>query len=157
VFEVNPHDESLVAFSLDLVGNEEFRMYVLNVSSGELVGHKEGLEGTYYSARWAKVKKSEGTNEKEVYENWLVYNVVDREWGIPRLVYKYCVTGCNGEDGTAKNKNGNLSKESPKGVGMKKFHRLDWEFLVYLEEDPSFTVELESSHDHRFLFLKVYI
>ncbi|KAJ3204067.1 hypothetical protein HDU67_009801, partial [Dinochytrium kinnereticum] len=146
-FEVSSRDEDLVAVSWDLDGSERFWLHVLDLRDpgrAPLLVDREA----YYSVRWAaEVEESEGRRglwgggETEQ-RHWLYFNVVDREYGIPRIVRRACVRGCS----TAHclpalfSESPSLAKESE---------------IVYIEKDISMTTELESSTDGSFLFLKV--
>ncbi|KAI9017021.1 prolyl oligopeptidase family-domain-containing protein [Gaertneriomyces semiglobifer] len=89
VFEVNRDDESIIAFSYDTIGQENFALFVRNATGGHTLGMIHGINETYYSARW-KTIATPGNKQ-----HWLYYNVVDRKWGVPRHVYKTCVVGCS--------------------------------------------------------------
>ena len=62
------------------------------------------------------------------FRDWIYYNVVDAEYKIPMLIYRYCVTQCDG------------------------ITRLQ---SVFMEVDPAFTVELETTDNYAILLLKV--
>jgi len=86
VFEVSMTHPHLIAYSIDLTGNEQFSLFIKNISSDELIGPKYGIPFTYDSVRWAQQEN----------QLWLYYNVVDLNWGTPRQIYRYCVIGCPG-------------------------------------------------------------
>ncbi|MBX7152152.1 S9 family peptidase [bacterium] len=50
VFEISP-DHTLLAYSLDTAGSEEYTLYIKNLDNGKLLD--EIIERTYYSLQWA--------------------------------------------------------------------------------------------------------
>jgi oligopeptidase B len=78
VFEVSPNDD-LVAYSIDLSGDEHFDVYIKNLTSQKtLFQEKPIATNTYYSLRWI--------GNDNVY-----FNVLD-DIKIPRYVRKFCVS-----------------------------------------------------------------
>ncbi|KAJ3146991.1 hypothetical protein HDU86_008137 [Geranomyces michiganensis] len=77
VFEPHPHRTDIIAFSYDLTGSENYRLYVKNLETGQL---SNPISKTYYSARWGSGR----------FANCLYYNAVDPIWGIPRKVFQSC-------------------------------------------------------------------
>ncbi|KAI8918514.1 prolyl oligopeptidase [Powellomyces hirtus] len=78
VFEPSPKHPNLIAFSYDLSGAENFRLFVMDLDKGLT---SKGIGNTYYSARW-------GVDADDI---CLYYNVVDPIWGIPRKIFRSCV------------------------------------------------------------------
>ncbi|KAJ3081082.1 hypothetical protein HK102_002592 [Quaeritorhiza haematococci] len=151
VFEVNPHDETLLAYSIDLKGDEKYTLYFRNITTGVQLGPPQAISDTYYSARWSK-------------GNWIYYNVVDPKWGVPRFVYRYCAVGCgqapqsmsdaaNESSGGANNSVGRSNGISER-MQKAEFVRQPGEELVYFEDDISLTVEVSSTNDGSFLLIK---
>ncbi|KAJ3411966.1 hypothetical protein HDV05_001444 [Chytridiales sp. JEL 0842] len=150
VFEVNPYDEDLVAFSVDLSGDEDFSLFVMNATSQTLLEPAAGLIDTYYSVRWARVNDEHGS-----LQDWVLYNVIDDKWGIPTAIFKYCVTGCGRqvEDAPPVNKWRKLGVEALSHKHER--NAMNPGILVYKEKDPSYTVEIDSTTDHRLVMVKI--
>ncbi|RKO89705.1 hypothetical protein BDK51DRAFT_17965, partial [Blyttiomyces helicus] len=136
-FEVSLEDESLLAYSIDLVGSEEYVLYVVNITTGETIGPADGIRNTYYSVRWA-VDQSTGAR-------WVYYNVVDPVWGIPRWVYRFCVVECASPAHAQK-------RGARRGADALPRHG---EELVYVEADVSLTTEVATTTDNSFLYIKI--
>ncbi|KAJ3081083.1 hypothetical protein HK102_002593, partial [Quaeritorhiza haematococci] len=172
VFEVNPHDESLLAFSIDLKGDEKYTLFFRNITTGDALGPSEGISDTYYSARWSK-------------GNWIYYTVVDPLWGVPRFVYRYCAVGCgqapqsmsDAANESSGGVNNSIGPNSGDGVSNTRARRqvtvsfkmtdsrmaterpdlvrLPGEQSVYVEDDLTLTTEVSSTNDGSFILIKV--
>ncbi|KAJ3332081.1 hypothetical protein HDU76_001344 [Blyttiomyces sp. JEL0837] len=138
IFEISLYDEDLLAFSLDLRGSENFRIFIKNIRTGENLGPPEGIEGTYYSGRWA-VETVLG-----VKRHWFYYNVLHPTLRVPSLIYRVCVVGCN-----SKMERLSVIDEADELVIESK------EEWVYSEQDPSLTTELESDYGGCSVVLKI--
>ncbi|TPX58149.1 hypothetical protein SpCBS45565_g08059 [Spizellomyces sp. 'palustris'] len=80
IFEVNPHDPSLIAFSYDTTGSETYALYIRDT----ITGNTWGGWPSYDSAQWAMDRGA----------HYLYYNAVDPQWGIPRWVLRVCARAC---------------------------------------------------------------
>ncbi|KAI8809182.1 prolyl oligopeptidase family-domain-containing protein [Cladochytrium replicatum] len=115
VFEANPSNPNLIAYTIDPTGNERFDLYIKNLATDvPLFGP---FEDAYYSVRW--MRHDDG--------DWVYFNTVDINLGVPNRVFRVCVTGLCA---------------TGKQLGLKE--------LVYIEDDPRFIVEVESTafNDH---------
>jgi oligopeptidase B len=71
VFEVL---NDLLAYSVDLVGNEKYQLYVIDLKTKNTLAGP--VKDTYYSAQWKLV----GT------ELFLYFNIVSERWGVPLAI-----------------------------------------------------------------------
>ncbi|KAI8855009.1 hypothetical protein BC829DRAFT_485941 [Chytridium lagenaria] len=162
VFEVNPGDDRLVAFSYDMNGSESFALYVIDLlDSSKKPEIVRVANATYYSVRWASEmvdekavdgrstdemkrrgggwRKGERDKKKKTVRHWIYFNVVDKTYGVPMIVNRVCVKGCSGGGDVA---------TFPIGLEFQAEH-------IYAEKDISMTTELDSSTDGKYLFLKI--
>ncbi|KAJ1534304.1 hypothetical protein HK096_004049 [Nowakowskiella sp. JEL0078] len=90
VFEINPFNENLVAFSVDLIGNEKYQLFVWDILKARLIPTVQEMTDTYLSARW--FVDSIG----EFQRVWIYFNGIDTNLGVPNMIYRQCVLECEG-------------------------------------------------------------
>ncbi|TPX33601.1 hypothetical protein SmJEL517_g03589 [Synchytrium microbalum] len=123
IFEVT--SLNLLAYSVDLVGNEAYTIHLVNLTSHERMG--PDIHDTYYSVRWFR-EIDPAAGERDV----IYYNVMDSLLGIPNRIYRYNLDGIT------------------RGTG-----RMQGEELVYYEPDYRYTAEVDSTNDGRYILIKV--
>ncbi|KAI9141565.1 prolyl oligopeptidase [Paraphysoderma sedebokerense] len=120
VFEASPSD-TLLAYSIDSTGNEQFSLYIKNLTSKELICGGIPIQNTYYAVRWAR-------------EDSLYFNVVD-DLGVPRAAYRFDIYDCNNSTLVVE------AKKLGKWTGK----------LVYEENDQSLTVLVSNTNDQQYV------
>ncbi|KAJ3122472.1 hypothetical protein HK098_002810 [Nowakowskiella sp. JEL0407] len=94
IFEVNPFDENLVAVSLDLSGDENFKLFIWDIKAFEIIAQPSNC--TYFSVRWSYEFAIDSSIEGK--RSWVYYNVVHPKYGVPSLIHRYCASLCKASE-----------------------------------------------------------